>query len=165
MAIYILFRILFGTRQVLNKRISLCPSPIVRPEVNIGIIYIRISCNALPTVKIAFTPPGSLGTDGYQMIRIKTADERWGFCKPFFKSRKRFRWEGTRFIADLPRHDGGIILIGQTCITIRTAKDKAHIIVEQLMGFLVCGIFTHCLHEGWIAILIRTWLFSLACML
>ena len=156
MTVDIVLRVRLGLRQVLNQMILTRPTPVIGPQVDIAVVDILVSTDALPTAVVALTAPGALAADGDQVVGIQLTDQGGSLCQPPFKGRQRLFRESTRLIADLPRHDGGIILIGDARITVRAGEDETHVVIEQLMRLLVRRILGHKAHVSGIAVLVGT---------
>ena len=139
MAVDIILRVRLRLRQVVYQVILSSPAPVIGPQVDIAIVDILVSTDALPTAVIALTAPGALAADGDQVVRVQLADQGRCLAEPLLKGWQRLLREGTRLIADLPRHDGWIVLIGHARITVRAAQDKSHVIIEQLMSHRTIG--------------------------
>ena len=52
-----------------------CPTPVVRPQMDIAIIYIPVGTNALPAIQLAFTAPLAFTSDGDEMILVERTDQ------------------------------------------------------------------------------------------
>ena len=106
MLVNILLGILAGTRQVFNQRIRLRPAPVVRPQVDVAVVYVLVGTDAFPTSEVVLTPPGTLTANRNEVVGIQFADDSRRLAEPFFEGRQRIRREGSRLVANLPRHDG-----------------------------------------------------------
>ena len=164
-SVYILLGVLLGAWQVLYQRVRLGPSPVVWPQVYVGVVYVLISRYALPAVKVALAAPCALATYTYQVVGVQTAYQRRCLAQPLLEGGQSLFAECARFVTYLPAHNGRIVLIRAACIAVGAPDDKLHVVVEQLVRLLVGSIFAHGLHKCRIASVVGAWLLTLACML
>ena len=164
-AVYIVLRVSLGARQVLDERVLLGPAPVVGPQVDVGVVDVLVGRDALPAVEVVLAAPGALAADADQVVGVERADERRCLGEPFLEGRHGLTRECPRLVAYLPRHDGGVVLVGQARVAVGAAQYEAHVVVEQLVGLLVGGILGHGLHECGIADLVRAGLLALAGLL
>ena len=71
MFINILLGVLAGYAQIFQQMVFSCPTPVVRPQMDIAIIHITVGTNALPAIQLAFTAPLAFTSDGDKMVLIE----------------------------------------------------------------------------------------------
>ena len=86
---------------------------------DVCIADVLVSGDTLPAVEVVLTPPGTLASDGYQMVWIELTDQLGSLSNPLLKGRQHLFGESSGLVADLPRHDGRIVLIGLARISVR----------------------------------------------
>ena len=150
----ILFGVLARHSEVIDEVVFACPTPVVWPQMYIAVVYIGVSTDALVACYIVLAPPTALTSDTDKMVLVERAYQSTCLGEPFLKGRECLLAEGTRLVAYLPRHDGGVFSIGTVCIAVGTANDKAHIVVEELVCLLAGSILRHEVHKGGVAVLV-----------
>ena len=151
MTIDIVLSVGAGTWQVFDERVGLGPAPIVRPQMHIAVVDILVGADALIASIVTLAAPCALTADGDEVVLVDAANERRGLAEPPLKGRESLLREGTRLVADLPRHDGRIVDIAPMGVAVGAMEDEAHIVVEELMGFVVGSKLLHKVHVSGIA--------------
>ena len=132
---------------------------------DVAVVHILVSTDALVAVVVVLAAPRALATNGNEVVIVERTNQRRGLCEPLLEVGQCLFGEGTRLVAYLPRHDGGVVGILHTRIAIGTRHDVADVVVEQGVSLLVRRKLAHSLHKGRIAHIVGTRLLALAGML
>ena len=137
---------------------ALDPSPVIGPDMDVGIIYFGNGMDALPKSQIAFAAVCAFAACRDHVVGGQLFQQPCRGFDPFEETLFVVFREGAGFVGDLPREDGRILGVGPARIAVRAGYDAAHVIEEKLLAS-VCQfslmVLGHVFEEGFPAVASR----------
>ena len=130
----------------------------------VAIVNVWVGADTLPRVVIALTTERTFRTNANQMLLVDALHQSSGLGQPCLELWQNGLIEGARLVANLPRHDGGVVCIALSRVAVGAFEDKTEVIEEQLLRQLVGGELRGVLDVGRITHLVRLQCLARSCV-
>ena len=130
----------------------------------VAIVNVWVGADALPRVVIGLATERTFRTYAHQMPLVDALHHGRGLGQPCLELRQNGLIEGARLVANLPRHDGGVVCIAFLGVAVGAFEDETEVIEEELLRQLVGGELRGVLDVGRITHLVRLQCLARSCV-